>query len=43
MANSSAKQLQTSLPVIVPGLSNCLSNAHPTIRQKASEALNLIG
>ena len=36
MANSSAKQLQTSLPVIVPGLSNCLSNAHPTIRQKAS-------
>lgn len=43
MANSSAKQLQTSLPVIVPGLSSCLSNAHPTIRQKASEALNLIG
>ena len=43
MANCSAKQLQTSLPIIVPSLSTCLSNAHPTIREKASEALNLIG
>lgn len=43
MANCSAKQLQTSLPIIVPTLSTCLSNAHPTIREKASEALNLIG
>lgn len=43
MANCSAKQLQTSLPIIVPTLSGCLSNAHPTIREKASEALNLIG
>lgn len=36
MANSSARQLQTSLPIIVPTLSTCLSNAHPTIREKAS-------
>jgi len=36
MANCSAKQLQTSLPIIVPTLSTCLSNAHPTIREKAS-------
>lgn len=36
MANSSARQLQTSLPIIVPSLSSCLSNAHPTIREKAS-------
>lgn len=36
MANCSARQLQTSLPVIVPTLSTCLSNAHPTIRNKAS-------
>jgi hypothetical protein len=36
MANCSAKQLQTSLPIIVPTLSTCLSNAHPTIRDKAS-------
>jgi hypothetical protein len=43
MANCSAKQLQTSLPVIVPTLSGCLSNAHPAIRDKASEALSLIG
>ena len=43
MANCSAKQLQTSLPVIVPTLSSCLSNAHPTIRDKAAEALSLIG
>ena len=43
MANSSAKQLQTSLPIIVPSLSACLSNAHPMIREKSSEALNLIG
>ncbi len=43
MANCSAKQLQTSLPIIVPSLSICLSNAHPTIREKASEAMNLIG
>ena len=32
MANCSAKQLQTSLSIIVPSLSTCLSNAHPTIR-----------
>ena len=43
MANCSAKQLQTSLSIIVPSLSTCLSNAHPTIREKSSEALNLIG
>ncbi len=43
MANCSAKQLQTSLPVIVPTLSSCLSNAHPAIRDKAAEALSLIG
>lgn len=43
MANCSAKQLQTSLPIIVPSLSTCLSDAHPTIREKASEAMNLIG
>jgi hypothetical protein len=43
MANCSAKQLQTSLSIIVPSLSACLSNAHPTIREKSSEALNLIG
>lgn len=36
MANCSAKQLQTSLPIIVPTLSTCLSNAHPIIREKAS-------
>lgn len=36
MANCSAKQLQTSLPIIVPSLSSCLSNAHPTIREKSS-------
>lgn len=36
MANCSARQLQTSLPIIVPTLSTCLSNAHPTIRNKAS-------
>ena len=36
MANCSARQLQTSLPIIVPTLSSCLSNAHPTIREKAS-------
>ena len=43
MANCAAKQLQTSLPIIVPTLSSCLSNAHPNIRDKASEALKLIG
>lgn len=43
MANCSARQLQTSLPIIVPSLSTCLTNAHPIIRDKASEALNLIG
>lgn len=43
MANCSAKQLQASLPIIVPTLSGCLSNAHPTIRDKAAEALSLIG
>lgn len=43
MANCSARQFQTSLPIIVPSLSSCLSNAHPTIRDKAAEALNLIG
>ena len=43
MANCAAKQLQNSLPIIVPTLSACLSNAHPNIRDKASEALKLIG
>ena len=36
MANCSARQLQTSLPIIVPTLSTCLSNAHPNIRNTAS-------
>ena len=43
MANCSARQLQTSLPIIVPTLSTCLANAHPNIRNTAAEALNLIG
>ena len=43
MANSSARQLQTSLPIIVPTISASLSDAHPTIKEKAAEALSLIG